>query len=263
MLNLSRPGRASKLHNNHFRRLPCVVFRRYSSSPPSPWASLRWRPPRTAISTRSTEPPRSMPGQTAGDVSTVNGAVRIGAGATVEEAARSTARSNSATGPGPARWTPSTAPSAWAADSQVTGEVSAVNGSIQPGRRCRRRRQAGQRQRHHQARRRPRGRRHRDGGRRHHRRRQLACRGRHSGRQGARLVPLAATATPTIVIGPHAVVPGTLEFRREVVLKVSDSAQIGPVKGATRGEVQRRDAVTTSGGERFSPPPPSTASRAA
>jgi hypothetical protein len=38
---------------------------------------------------------------------------------------------------------------------------------------------------------------------------------------------------PTIVIGPHAVVQGTLEFRREVVLKVSDSAQIGPVKGAT------------------------------
>jgi hypothetical protein len=29
------------------------------------------------------------------------------------------------------------------------------------------------------------------------------------------------------------VVQGTLEFRRDVVLKVSDSAQIGPVKGAT------------------------------
>jgi len=39
--------------------------------------------------------------------------------------------------------------------------------------------------------------------------------------------------TPEVVIGPHAVVQGTLEFRREVVLKVSDSAQIGPVKGAT------------------------------
>jgi hypothetical protein len=35
------------------------------------------------------------------------------------------------------------------------------------------------------------------------------------------------------VIGPHAVVQGTLEFRREVVLEVSDSAQIGTVKGAT------------------------------
>ena len=38
---------------------------------------------------------------------------------------------------------------------------------------------------------------------------------------------------PVVVIGPHAVVQGTLEFRRPVVLKVSDSAQIGPVKGAT------------------------------
>lgn len=38
---------------------------------------------------------------------------------------------------------------------------------------------------------------------------------------------------PLVVIGPHAVVQGTLEFRREVELKVSDSAQIGPVKGAT------------------------------
>ncbi|HEY8586966.1 MAG TPA: hypothetical protein VIL60_09610 [Rhodanobacter sp.] len=39
--------------------------------------------------------------------------------------------------------------------------------------------------------------------------------------------------TPVVVIGPHAVVQGTLDFQREVVLKVSDSAQIGPVKGAT------------------------------
>lgn len=38
---------------------------------------------------------------------------------------------------------------------------------------------------------------------------------------------------PHVVIGPHAVVQGTLEFRREVILQVSDSAQIGPVKGAT------------------------------
>ncbi|WP_243040319.1 hypothetical protein [Dyella sedimenti] len=38
---------------------------------------------------------------------------------------------------------------------------------------------------------------------------------------------------PHVVIGPHAVVQGTLEFRREVVLEVSDTAQIGPVKGAT------------------------------
>jgi hypothetical protein len=38
---------------------------------------------------------------------------------------------------------------------------------------------------------------------------------------------------PHVMIGPHAVVQGTLEFRREVVLQVSDTAQIGPVKGAT------------------------------
>ncbi|RUL76047.1 hypothetical protein [Dyella choica] len=38
---------------------------------------------------------------------------------------------------------------------------------------------------------------------------------------------------PRVVIGPHAVVRGTLDFRREVVLEVSESAQIGPVKGAT------------------------------
>lgn len=38
---------------------------------------------------------------------------------------------------------------------------------------------------------------------------------------------------PVIVIGPHAVVQGTLQFKRDVVLKVSDSAQIGPVEGAT------------------------------
>jgi predicted acyltransferase (DUF342 family) len=43
----------------------------------------------------------------------------------------------------------------------------------------------------------------------------------------------SSSRDPEIVIGPHAVVQGTLEFRREVVLKVSDSAQIGPVKGAT------------------------------
>ncbi|WP_266158467.1 hypothetical protein [Dyella silvatica] len=38
---------------------------------------------------------------------------------------------------------------------------------------------------------------------------------------------------PRVVIGPHTVVQGTLEFRREVVLQVSSSAQIGQVIGAT------------------------------
>lgn len=43
----------------------------------------------------------------------------------------------------------------------------------------------------------------------------------------------SSSRLPRVVIGPHAVVQGTLEFRRDVVLQVSDSAQIGPVKGAT------------------------------
>jgi DUF4097 and DUF4098 domain-containing protein YvlB len=38
---------------------------------------------------------------------------------------------------------------------------------------------------------------------------------------------------PRVVIGPKAVVSGTLVFRREVDLLVSDSATIGPVDGAT------------------------------
>ncbi|MEO7200824.1 MAG: hypothetical protein ABIY56_11500 [Dokdonella sp.] len=41
-----------------------------------------------------------------------------------------------------------------------------------------------------------------------------------------------AQSKPRIVIGPNAVVEGELQFRREVQLFVSDSARIGPVKGA-------------------------------
>lgn len=37
---------------------------------------------------------------------------------------------------------------------------------------------------------------------------------------------------PRIVIGPHAIVEGTLDFRREVDLFVSDSAKVGEIKGA-------------------------------
>ena len=37
---------------------------------------------------------------------------------------------------------------------------------------------------------------------------------------------------PRIVIGPRAVVQGTLEFRREVELYVSDSAKVGTITGA-------------------------------
>ncbi|HEY4291778.1 hypothetical protein [Luteibacter sp.] len=38
---------------------------------------------------------------------------------------------------------------------------------------------------------------------------------------------------PKIVIGPHAVVQGTLTFEREVELYVSDSATVGKIEGAT------------------------------
>jgi DUF4097 and DUF4098 domain-containing protein YvlB len=38
---------------------------------------------------------------------------------------------------------------------------------------------------------------------------------------------------PRIVIGPHAVVDGALEFRRDVDLLVSDSAKVGTITGAT------------------------------
>ena len=37
---------------------------------------------------------------------------------------------------------------------------------------------------------------------------------------------------PRIVIGPRAVVQGTLDFRREVELHVSNSAKVGEIKGA-------------------------------
>jgi hypothetical protein len=38
---------------------------------------------------------------------------------------------------------------------------------------------------------------------------------------------------PRIVIGPHATVQGTLQFKREVELFVSDSATVGKIEGAT------------------------------
>lgn len=38
---------------------------------------------------------------------------------------------------------------------------------------------------------------------------------------------------PRIVIGPHAVVNGTLDFERKVRLHVSDSAKVGTIRGAT------------------------------
>ncbi len=43
----------------------------------------------------------------------------------------------------------------------------------------------------------------------------------------------SSSGTPHVTIGPRAVIGGTLQFDREVVLRVSDSARIGEVVGAT------------------------------
>lgn len=171
-------------------------------------------------------------GQRAGDVSTVNGAVRIGAGATVQEAdtvngsielgdraqAKSLETVNGTITMGKA--------------SRVRGEVSTVNGSMQLGEGA-------------------------DvGGKLENVNGTITLDAAHvaggietvggditvganSHVEGGILVDKVHgwfsrnNRTPTVVIGPHAVVTGTLEFRREVALKVSDSAQIGTVKGAT------------------------------
>ena len=42
-----------------------------------------------------------------------------------------------------------------------------------------------------------------------------------------------SSAKPRVVIGPGAVVQGTLRFEREVRLYVSDKATVGPIEGAT------------------------------
>ncbi|MEO7430579.1 MAG: hypothetical protein ABIR62_00745 [Dokdonella sp.] len=44
---------------------------------------------------------------------------------------------------------------------------------------------------------------------------------------------LGKSRNPRVVIGPHAVVTGTLEFRRDVDLFVSESATVGTISGAT------------------------------
>ena len=46
-------------------------------------------------------------------------------------------------------------------------------------------------------------------------------------------VPMGRSTPPRVVIGPRATVAGTLRFKRQVELLVSESATIGPVKGAT------------------------------
>ncbi|MNN26763.1 hypothetical protein D3C81_1402800 [compost metagenome] len=46
-------------------------------------------------------------------------------------------------------------------------------------------------------------------------------------------ISFKAPRKPRIIVGPNAVVEGALQFEREVVLYVHDSARIGPVTGAT------------------------------
>jgi DUF4097 and DUF4098 domain-containing protein YvlB len=172
-------------------------------------------------------------GQTAGDVSTVNGAVRVGDNATVRDA--STVNGSVELGAHAQAQSLGTVNGSitLGADSRVHGKIEAVNGAIRLG---------------HNA----------DVG------------GRVSNVNGAITLDTAHVAgglgtvggdidvgegsrveggilvekpggwfhfgdsrPPHIVIGPHAVVQGTLEFRCEVVLQVSDSAQIGKVVGAT------------------------------
>ncbi|HET6430648.1 hypothetical protein [Dyella sp.] len=172
-------------------------------------------------------------GQSAGDVSTVNGAVRVQDGATVREAstvngavelgekahAREIGTVNGAITLG--------------AGSQVSGKVEAVNGSIRLDRGAE------------------------VGGHASNVNGSISLDAAHvagglgtvagditvgadSRVEGGIVVDkpggwfhLGHQRTPHVVIGPHAVVQGTLDFRREVVLQVSDTAQIGPVKGAT------------------------------
>lgn len=172
-------------------------------------------------------------GQRAGDVSTVNGAVRIGAGAVVKEA--STVNGAVELGDKAQADKVGTVNGAVSlgSGSRVAGEVEATNGSIRLDQGAE------------------------VGGKLSNVNGAIALDaahvaggietvngditvGAHSRIEGGILVDksnswfhFGDSRVPHIVIGPHAVVQGTLEFRREVVLKVSDSAQIGPVKGAT------------------------------
>jgi hypothetical protein len=46
-------------------------------------------------------------------------------------------------------------------------------------------------------------------------------------------IPIGDDTPPRVIIGPRATVAGVLRFKRAVELLVSESAQIGPVEGAT------------------------------
>jgi len=173
-------------------------------------------------------------GQQAGDVSTVNGAVHVGDGASVHDA--STVNGEVELGDKAQATELGTVNGAISlgSASRVSGKVNAVNGSIQLARGAE------------------------IGGRLENVNGAIVLDGAHvaggigtvagditvgadSRVEGGILVDKpnngwfrwGSERKPVIVIGPRAVVQGTLEFRREVVLKVSDSAQIGPVKGAT------------------------------
>ncbi len=52
-------------------------------------------------------------------------------------------------------------------------------------------------------------------------------------KNGGALFNSTSSSKPRVVIGPGAVVEGTLRFEREVRLYVSDKATVGPVEGAT------------------------------
>lgn len=172
-------------------------------------------------------------GQTAGDVSTVNGAVRVGDNATVRDA--STVNGSVELGAHAQAQSLGTVNGGitMGHDSRVQGKIEAVNGTIRLGRKA-------------------------DvGGRVSNVNGTISLDAAHvagglgtvggdidvgadSRVEGGILVDkpggwfhFGDARLPHITIGPHAVVQGTLEFRRKVVLEVSDSAQIGKVVGAT------------------------------
>lgn len=174
---------------------------------------------------------RVAAGEQAGDISTINGAIRIADDATIKEATAVNGAIELGSRAQAAAVDTVNGTISLGADSRVSGEVNAVNGSIRLERNAE---VAGRVQNVN-------GTIVLDAA------RVAAGIGTVSGNitvgadsqvSGGILVEkdrswFSKSRAPVVVIGPRAVVQGTLEFRRDVVLKVSDSAQIGPVKGAT------------------------------
>ena len=172
-------------------------------------------------------------GQQAGDVSTVNGAVHVGDGASVHEA--STVNGEVELGDKAQATELGTVNGAISlgGGSRVSGKVNAVNGSIRLARGAE------------------------IGGRLENVNGAIVLDGAHvaggigtvggdvtvgadSRVEGGILVNedhswfrIGSSHKPHIVIGPHAVVQGTLQFKREVELYVSDSATVGKIEGAS------------------------------